>query len=335
MRGGAPGAVALVRNGGHVQADAAGVADLQSDTPMRVGMRFRVGSISKTVVATLIFTLAERHRLTLSDSVGDWLPGALPARDHITIMQLLRQRSGLPDYLQAPALYDLLLGGKTALGEHWTPDRLLRLVAGRRLDFVPGSRFEYSNTNYLLLGMLVQRVTGMPLGRYAAKTLFGPLHMAATSFALGRLTGTYAHGYMPSVGPFQRAPHNHGDVAPLNGSHYAGAAALVSDAADLDRFYHALFTGQIISGRDVATMQQTVSVPPGFDYQRYGAGLEGSHYPCGWAWGHGGSVWGYRAAVRSTRDAHTLVILLVNADQSTPNLYPALTTAIKQLFCAP
>jgi D-alanyl-D-alanine carboxypeptidase len=165
-----------------------------------------------------------------------------------------------------------------------------------------------------VLGLIIERVTHASLQKYAERTLFAPLGMHSTSFALGRLRGPHAHGYLPFVGPFLRAPGGLGDVDALNGSEYAAAASLVSTARDLERFFVALFSGKVIPRSLVALMQATRPDESGPDYQRYGAGLEGSRYQCGMAWGHGGVVYGYRAVVRASRNAHTVIVLLVNHD---------------------
>lgn len=140
-----------------------------------------------------------------------------------------------------------------------------------------------------MLGLIVERVTHMPLERYAQRTLFTPLGMRSTSFALGRVRGAHAHGYVPLNGgpPFpvaggateidDDAIRRHlGDIEPLNGSAYGAAASLVSTAADLDRFFHALYTGRVIPRSLVTMMQATLPNENGLDYQSYGLGLEGT-----------------------------------------------------------
>jgi D-alanyl-D-alanine carboxypeptidase len=337
VRAGAPGAVALVQRDGHVRAYAAGVADVETRGPMRVDSRFRVGSISKPVVAALILKLVAQRRLRLSDTVARWLPGLVPAGGQITIRELMAQRSGLYDYLESPQLYSELLSRKTPLREVWTPVQLLRLATSHPLWFAPGTQFGYSSTNFLVLGLIIERVTNLPLERYAQQTIFAPLGMRSTSFAPGLLAGTYAHGYMPHVGPFIAAPGGLGDVERLNGSGDGFAADLVSTAPDLARFFTALFTGRIIPPSLVALVQATRPHEPGLDFQSYGLGLEGSRYPCGMAWGHNGNVWGYSAVVRATRNAGTLIVLLVNHDLSSSLREPQLTGAIindpSSLYC--
>ena len=332
VRAGVPGAVALVRRDGRVRTFTAGVADLQTRRPMRGDLRFRVGSISKTVVASLILRLVAQGRLHLSDTVGHWLGGLLPAAEGVTVEQLLAQRSGVPDYLELPPVDSDIVDGHTPLGKVWTARQLLALVSGRPLAFAPGTQFAYSSTNYIVLGQILERVTGMPLERYAQRTLFGPLHMRSTSFALGRVPGAHAHGYVPFPGAFASAPGHLGDVEVLNGSSYGAAASLVSTAADLDRFFRALFGARIIPRRLVALMQAT-RPGAGADFQGYGLGLEATRNPCGRSLGHGGVVFGYRAVVRASADAHTLIVLLVDHDYSPPPLAAAMDATASALYC--
>jgi D-alanyl-D-alanine carboxypeptidase len=336
VRAGAPGTVALVARDGRVHTYAAGLADVQSHQPMRASLPFRVGSLAKPVVAALVLGLVAERRLQLSDTVAHWLPGLLPDGRQITVLELLQQRSGLPDYLGSAQLYAPLLAGKTPLDYVWTPHQLLRLVTKQPRLFTPGTRFSYSNTNYVVLGLIIERVTHASLQKYAERTLFAPLGMHSTSFALGRLRGPHAHGYLPFVGPFLRAPGGLGDVDALNGSEYAAAASLVSTARDLERFFVALFSGKVIPRSLVALMQATRPDESGPDYQRYGAGLEGSRYQCGMAWGHGGVVYGYRAVVRASRNAHTVIVLLVNHDYdyASSGLVKAMNATAAALYCA-
>jgi D-alanyl-D-alanine carboxypeptidase len=333
VRAGVPGAVALVRDGARVHTFTAGLADVELRRPMRAGLRFRVGSLSKPVVATLALKLVAERRLRLSDTVAGWLPGLLPAGRRITINELLQHRSGLFNYTDSPQLFAPLLTGQLPPSYVWTARQLVGLATQHPLDFAPGTRFEYSNTNYIVLGLIIERVTHTPLERYAQHTLFDPLRMRFTAFALGRVSGAHAHGYVPFLGPFPAAPGGLGDTEPLNGSQYGAAGSLVSTADDLDRFFRALFTGRVIPRRLVALMQATRPAVPAPDYQRYGLGLEGNRYPCASAWGHGGTVWGYRAVVRASRDAEHLIVLLINHDSSPSALAAAITTTVSELYC--
>jgi D-alanyl-D-alanine carboxypeptidase len=328
---GAPGVVALVRAGDQVHTFAAGLADVKLRRPMRPALRFRVGSVSKPVVATLVLELVAERRLRLSDTVAHWLPGLIPAGALITVRELLQHRSGLFNYTNE--LIPSILAGRRPLNYVWTPHQLVQIATAHPLDFPPGARFEYSNTNYIVLGLIVERVTHTALERYAQRMLFRPLRMSSTSFALGRVPGAHAHGYTPFVPPFPAVPGGLGDTEPVNGSGAWAAGSLVTTAADLDRFFRALFTGRVIPRSLVALMQAARSSPlvPGAD--GYGLGLEEKRYACGMTWGHTGDIFGYTAVIRASRHARKLVVLLVNRDFLTPALNAALTATLPALYC--
>src|SRR4051794_14041947 len=150
---GAPGAIVRVRRGRLSWAAAAGRADLATGRPMRPGLRVRLGSLTKSFVAAVVLQLAADGRLRLSDTVERWLPGLLPYGDRVTVRDLLGHTGGVPDNLlpTARALY----GGDRR--RRWTPRELVGVVAGRPRGR-PG--FAYSNTDYVLAGMIVKRVTG-------------------------------------------------------------------------------------------------------------------------------------------------------------------------------
>jgi D-alanyl-D-alanine carboxypeptidase len=255
----------------------------------------------------------------------------LPAGGRITVTELLQQRSGLPDFTGTPQVGSV---SRSAVTRVWTSRELLRTIAGRRLDFAPGTQFEYSNSNYLMLGLLIERVTRMPLERYAERTIFAPLQMRSTSFALGRVPGAHAHGYESQGPPFPAVPGGLRDVDVGNGSEWAAAGSLVSTAADLDRFFRALFTGRIIPRPLVVLMQATRLAQEGLGFDGYGLGLEATRTGCGTALGHGGSVWGYRAIVRASRTAEHVIVLLVNYDYSDLAGRAAVDRAGSALYCA-
>jgi Beta-lactamase len=158
---GVPGALVLVRDGDHVVRLASGYGNLARRTPMRVTDRFRVGSDTKTFVATVVLQLVGERKLALDDTVEGRLPGLVPNGRNITVRQLLNHMSGLYDYAEDKAFLAQL--------EHrtrvWTPRALVRIAAKHRPLFPPGRRWSYSNTGYTLLGLMVEKATGNELAR--------------------------------------------------------------------------------------------------------------------------------------------------------------------------
>jgi D-alanyl-D-alanine carboxypeptidase len=162
---GAPGVIALTRDGTHTRRLASGLANPTSHAPMRPSDRFRIGSITKTFVATVVLQLVAEGRVDLGDSVERWLPNILPNGRRITVRQLLGHRSGLFDYTDDRRVFQQYWSQPRFA---WTPQRLIALAASHPLVFTPpGSRFAYSSTNYLVLGLMLsasrhQAVTVQP-----------------------------------------------------------------------------------------------------------------------------------------------------------------------------
>src|SRR3954447_17938039 len=192
---GAPGALVLARRGEQTRILARGYADRATRRPMRVGDRFRIGSVTKSFAATVVLQLAGEGRLSLDDTVERWLPGAVPGGDAITLRRLLNHTSGLFDYLND--------GDKTVLapylaghfGHVWTPQALIGVATSHPPNFAPGARWSYSHTGYILLGMVVQAVTGHPLSAELQPRIVAPLGLTGTSLRSSRdIAGRHAHG---------------------------------------------------------------------------------------------------------------------------------------------
>jgi D-alanyl-D-alanine carboxypeptidase len=175
---GAPGAAAWIHDEhGSVQA-ASGVADLRARRPMRPGLHFRAGSLTKSLVATVVLQLVTEGRLSLSDTLERWLPAILPYGDRITIHQLLNHTSGVPDYWAA--VERTLYGSRQGRLRAWTPQALVGLVADQPPGLPPGTAWSYSNTGYVLLGLIVEAATGNTLARELVRCIFRPLGLRDT-----------------------------------------------------------------------------------------------------------------------------------------------------------
>jgi D-alanyl-D-alanine carboxypeptidase len=139
---------------------------------MRASDRFRIGSVTKTYVATVALQLVAERRLALVDTVARWLLGLVPNGEHITIRELLSHSSGIPELDQDPRVLKPYLSGHLAY--HWTPRALVKIAVSHRARFAPGTRYSYSNTNYLLVGMVIEAVTGESLSRDSSSVFSGP-----------------------------------------------------------------------------------------------------------------------------------------------------------------
>ncbi len=286
---GMPGVFAQVRDGSRTWNLAAGVADVDTGRPVRPHFQHRVGSIEKTFVATTILQLAGEHRVRLDAPIGRYLPDVLPGRlsRQVSVRMLLNHTSGLADY------EDVLLSGNQAIERlqfrTFTPRELIAIGLSRPLTNAPGERWSYSNTNYIIAGLLIERLTGRPYAREISRRILRPLGLR--------------HTYFPGTNPYIRGPHMAAyvpwpdgtlrDFSVFNMSWAWAAGEMISTAADLNRFYRALLTGRLLGPALLAQMQTTVAVDPGMpEAAGYGLGIAWLATPCGRFWGHGGGVVG-------------------------------------------
>ena len=316
---GVPGTLVLVRDGDRTQTAAAGLADVGARRKLRPEDRFRVGSVTKTFVATIVLELAAEKRLRLDDPIAPRLPGLLPDGGRITIRDLLTHRSGLADVADDP---EVLNGSRSA----WSPRRLVALVARQPRIGTPGGAFHYSSTNYLVLGLLVERVTGRSLAAELQQRIIEPLRLADTTYQPGRLGGRHVHGY--------RLASHQGVVDPAaaprdleaRSARWAGASGdLVSSARDLARFLTALLGGRLLPARELRAME---AVSP-----RYGLGLAVYPTRCGLAWGHTGNLNGVLTIAWSTRDGRRQAVVMANAYPLPAAADTALRRAAVTAFC--
>jgi D-alanyl-D-alanine carboxypeptidase len=317
---GVPGALAVVRDGGRTHTFATGFADVDAQVKLRGGDRFRVGSVTKTFVATIVLQLAAERRFRIDDPVSRWLPGLLADGDRITIRELLAHRSGLADVADDP---EVVNGSRSAL----PPRRLVALAAAQPRTAAPGGAFRYSSTNYVLLGLLVERATGRSLASELGRRIIRPLGLTATAFEPRRVQGPHVHGY--------RLVSHQGVVDSAAGprdletrsARWAGAAGdLVSSADDLTRFLAALLGGKILAPAQLRAME---AVRP-----RYGLGLAVYRTPCGRAWGHTGNLNGVLTIAWSTRDGRHQAVVAANAYPLPSAADAALRRAAVTAFCA-
>ena len=284
---------------------ASGVAELGRPMPAPVGGRFRAGSITKTFVATVVLQLVGEGRLRLTDTLERWLPGAIPNGAQITIRQLLQHTSGVFNYTDAlfASIEDVL----AARYRTFRPEELVALAAARPPVFEPGTSWEYSNTNYILLGMIVRRVTGRPYAAEVAKRILRPLRLHGTELPGTDIAihGPHAHGYEPIERNGEVVPV---DFTEINPSMAYSAGELISTTADLNTFYRCLLSGRLLRRAQLAEM---LGHPTG--ELNYGLGIYQEQLPGGpTLWGHTGGIFGYLSYSFSTPDAATQLTVSVN-----------------------
>ncbi|MFF7638434.1 serine hydrolase domain-containing protein [Kitasatospora sp. NPDC008050] len=303
---GAPGVVVRVDDGHGRPVEIAEQAPWAAkDGRLTVGDEFRMGSNTKTMMATIVLQLVAEGRLALTDPVAKWLPGQIPNGQAITLRMLLNHTSGLFDYTEDPALVPSILGKDP---QRWTSAQLLAVGVQHPPLFAPGTQWSYSNTDYAAVGAVLERVTGASLADLVQDRIARPLGLKHTYLATdGSWHGRYARGYEPDRAHMPAAvPTAFQDVAGVdrdgqvnvsgNDPSWGGAAgAVVSTAQDWSRFYTALMSGRLLPPAQLAELRDTVPMDPGNPVNGPGSGLgiETGTMACGTIWAHDGGITGY------------------------------------------
>jgi D-alanyl-D-alanine carboxypeptidase len=336
VEAGSPGAIVVVRTPTSFRTAAAGRARIRPPVPMAAADRFRIASVTKTFVATVVLQLAAEGRLRLSDPVERWLPGLVPGGRTITLRELLGHTSGLFDYT---ADREWVRQRIARPGRTWTPRELAAVAVKHRALFRPGTDWWYSNTNYVLLGLVVEAAGHAPLGDKLRERILRPLRLDATSYPRGTsIPGAVAHGYLGSIPGVPVAPGRLVDVTSLVSPSAWGAGQIVSNADDVTSFLAALLGGRTLTAAQLAEMKTritTVHSEQGIAVQRtadYGLGLVIQRTPCGTAYGHDGDMPGYRNIVWATGDSRRVVEVMVNV-MSEGVTWPLIRAAATQAFC--
>ncbi|MBK3568811.1 serine hydrolase [Streptomyces sp. MBT62] len=326
---GAVGAVAEVREGDAVWRGSSGTSRLNGRQAAPVDGRFRAGSVTKTFTATVVLQLVGEGRLRLSDTAERWLPGLVPAPgcDKITVRDLLQHASGLPEYT------DGLLDGDTPRDRFrtWTPAELVRLAVkdgdhDRPLLFPPGTDHHYSNTDYIVLGMIIEKVTGRSYSTEIDQRILRPLGLRDTRLPGSSpfITGPHSHGYEPvKKGDGTLVPV---DYTTVNMSIAGAAGELISTTADLDHFFRTLLSGGLLRPAELREMTTDTSGAG------WGLGLEMARLPCGTIVGHGGGTPGYRTISFHTLDG-TRQVTLDWTDWGTDDAGPAALALMTAALC--
>ena len=294
------GVAALIVRNGATSTAATGVANAAGD-PVTPVTPFRVGSISKPFVATMILQLLDEGRVDLEQPLSTYLPDT-PIGDEVTIRALLSHRSGLPNYTDIDVAINDALDDRS---RQFTPDEILGYI-----DSIPAGeadqRFSYSNTNYILLGQLVEQLDGTDLNTALHNRITGPLRLAATHFATG--DDPTPHGLAAGWSPGIVDGDPDADYASIASGAWA-AGALISTVGELATFLAALFAGNLISEESLTAMTST-------DPDGYGLGLVAAGFgPDQSGYGHNGAIFGYTSIMVTDPATGDAVIIATNNDE--------------------
>ncbi|NJL94034.1 MAG: beta-lactamase family protein [Anaerolineae bacterium] len=310
-----PGMVLLVDTEAGQFASAVGYANLENQVPLSVEHTFRIGSISKMMTAVLILQQAEEGVLSLDDPLAAWLPelaAALPHGEEITIRHLLNHSAGVAEYLANEVYYDDLLaqtrfeGGAARFDCGQEAESILRDYVLEMEPFFPPSEsgdFEYSNSHYLLLGLILEAATGEPLATLYREWIFEPLGMTSSYTFCGEAPiGQLTHGYSELDGQVW-------DVVDFNDGGNLADGTVVSTAQDLLRFGQGLAAGELFEAE--ATLATMLADP---FLNEYGLGVMVMDDLIG----HSGGMVGYLSYLMVNLDSGAAIVLLVNTDITDP-----------------
>ncbi|MEU8241115.1 serine hydrolase domain-containing protein [Actinoplanes missouriensis] len=308
-----PGAVAAVQDRRYT----AGVGDLRTRTPVPANGQVRIGSNTKTFTAVVVLQLVGEDKVRLDEPVETYLPRLVRGNGidgrRITVRQLLQHTSGLPDYASAYLAEDIF----PVQHRYVAPRDLLDLALAEKAQFAPGQGWAYSNTNYLLAGMLIEHVTGRPAGEEITRRVIRPLNLRDTYFpAVGEqdIRKVHPRGYhLDATGSLR-------DVTRLDPSWGWAAGGMVGTTADLNTFYSALLAGHLLGKAELAEMRTTVDAPGMWHGARYGLGIISTPLSCGGLmWGHGGDIHGYETRDGATDDGRAATVAVTALPAAAPD----------------
>ncbi|MFG3054181.1 serine hydrolase domain-containing protein [Kitasatospora sp. NPDC048239] len=310
---GMPAALASVQDrGGRTRTYTAGVGDLATGSKVPRDGQVRIGSNTKAFTAVVVLQLVGEGRIGLDTSVETYLPGLVRGEgidgNLIKVRELLQHTSGLPDY-------GIHVDDDEIRNRYFEPRDLLDIALRYKADAAPGTTWGYSNTNYILAGLIVQKITGRPLAEEIDRRIIKPIGLRHTYFpAPGERTIREPHpqGYHrnPADGPLR-------DFTELDPSAGWAAGQLISTNSDLNRFFGALLGGRLLPAAQLAEMRTTV--PAGTSGLRYGLGLTSRPLSCGGVyWGHGGDIAGFetRGGVTDDGRAANVAVTSIPTDEA-------------------
>ena len=297
-----PGALVSVRYPGRgVWRHAAGISDIERGTPVTLDDHVRIASNTKTFVATVILQLAEEGALTLDDSLETYLPG-IPNGSTITLRQILGMRAGIFDYINDPLIAETYVEDPVL---EFSPEDALDIIRAGTPVFAPDERVEYSNSNYILLGMIAEQLTGRTIGEEVQDRILAPLGMTHTTFPVGtpEMPQPVMRGYLgEEPGDLLR------DVTQSNPDVPWAAGAMISTLSDLETWTEALGTGTLLAPETQAARLAFQPVQEGPVSLGYGLGILDLN---GFV-GHNGGILGYSSWAMYEPESGTTIVVVTN-----------------------
>ncbi|MCE0540335.1 beta-lactamase family protein [Kineosporia rhizophila] len=309
-----------------------GYGNVAKRTPVPWNAKFRIGSFTKPYVAATVLQLVGERKLSLDDTVEKFLPGLISANGNdgrkITVRQLLQHTSGLPEYTNAMTSMGTVEGFQKTRLRTWTNPELVALAMQFPSGFAPGTGWGYSNTNYVVASLIIEKVTGRSWQQEIHRRIVKPLGLRHTYLpgTTPTIPRPHAVGYQRFPGPGATPTDpRYGkpiDATLLNPSLAGPAGEMISTAEDANTFLRALVTGKVLKPAQLAEMQRTVATNdelrarwPG---ARYGLGIVWAENSCGGYWSHGGDIPGFMTRNGVTPDGSRSVMVSINTDSLKP-----------------
>lgn len=309
--GGPPGAIATLHRNGKLTVVRAGTTDVERKRPPRANDQMRIASVAKAFSGAVALNLVRAGRLGLDETIAQRLPGSMPAAwGAVTVRQMLNHTSGLPDYTKSEGFAEQ--AEKSPRG-YVSPRKVIDWVRNDPLEFVPDSKYEYSNTDNIVVGLIVEAVTGEPYGKALEKVVFGPARLRQTSFPTRRiaLPNPFIHGYIVQPG---EQPADVSEFLSPSGAWASGA--IVSTPRDLNAFIRAdlglRFFDRAQQRQQMKFWPGGESSPPGPGRNSAGLALFRYQTKCGTVYGHTGNFPGYTQFAAATADGSRAVTTSLN-----------------------
>ncbi|MFI6001437.1 serine hydrolase domain-containing protein [Streptomyces sp. NPDC051366] len=325
---GAPGAMVRITGSGAPLTSAVGVQDRTTGAAMDINGRFRIGSVTKSFSSVVLLQLVDEGKISLDAPVNQYLPGLLPD-DRITVRHLLTHRSGLADYTNA--MFDKTVPGFEAVrNKVFTYQELVALSLREPRTTEPGVSYKYSNTNFVVVGMLIEKATGHGVAKEYERRIIKPLKLKNTSYVhpSTAIKSAHLHGYL----------HPDEAGAPLvdsteqTVSWAQSAGAMISNTADLNTFMSALLGGKLLAPRTLDAML-TMTPTDTTNTRFYGLGLRRYDLSCGTSvYGHTGTVQGFYTYAFATRDGKRSLAAVANTSNK-GEANTALGGTLEGAFC--
>jgi D-alanyl-D-alanine carboxypeptidase len=337
MPGGPPGVIAIVQRGGRRKVFAHGVRELGQPEPPRANDFMRIASVAKAFSGAVALALVDDGTLSLDDTIGRWLPAQPAAWHSVTLRQLLGHTSGVPDFTENLAFRDAFLASPTVA---LPPAAMLAFVADVPLNFPPGTQYLYSNSDNIVVGLMVEAATGRPYEEVLQAEVAQPLGLARTSLPSGpELPVPFIHGYDVALnGSYE-------DMSEFSAAGWAWASGgIVSSPADLNRFIRGYVRGRLfrpaIRREQRSWIPTAHSEPPGPGENSAGLALFRYETECGTMFGHTGNTFGFTQFAAATADGRRSVTVAMTVQRTQKSLgwelavFEALHAAEERAACA-